>query len=133
MLVGGGTKNPVWMQAIADVCGREVSVAKVTVGACFGDAIMAALAGGAYASWDELARVLGVAQTIVPDMPTSYMRRAVISSTNCMHATVISCTNWCNAAELYCLPIGTALCDSHVPWHFSPQGLAKVKNSVRIC
>ena len=31
MLVGGGTKNPVWMQAIADVCGREVSVAKVTV------------------------------------------------------------------------------------------------------
>ena len=68
MLVGGGTKNPIWMQAIADVCGREVSVAKVTVGACFGDAIMAALAGGAYASWDELARVLGVAQTIVPDM-----------------------------------------------------------------
>ena len=55
-------------QAIADVCGREVSVAKVTVGACFGDAIMAALAGGAYASWDELAQVLGVAQTIVPDM-----------------------------------------------------------------
>lgn len=37
-------------------------------GACFGDAIMAALAGGAYASWDELAQVLGVAQTIVPDM-----------------------------------------------------------------
>ena len=29
---------------------------------------MAALAGGAYASWDELARVLGVAQTIEPDM-----------------------------------------------------------------
>ena len=47
---------------------REVSVAKVTMGACFGDAIMAALAGGAYASWDELAQVLGVAQTIVPDM-----------------------------------------------------------------
>lgn len=68
MLVGGGTKNPVWMQAIADVCGREVSVAKVTVGACFGDALMAALAGGAYSSWGELARVLGVAQTIEPDM-----------------------------------------------------------------
>lgn len=38
------------------------------MGACFGDAIMAALAGGAYASWDELAQVLGVAQTIEPDM-----------------------------------------------------------------
>ena len=68
MVVGGGTKNPVWMQAIADVCGREVSVAKVTVGACFGDALMAALAGGAYSSWGELARILGVAQTIEPDM-----------------------------------------------------------------
>lgn len=68
MLVGGGTKNPVWMQTIADVCGRAVSVAKVTVGACFGDALMAALAGGAYSSWGELARVLGVAQTIEPDM-----------------------------------------------------------------
>lgn len=66
-------------------------------------------------------------------LPTSYMRRAVISSTNCMHATVISCTNWCNAAELYCLPIGAALCDSHIPWHFCPQGLAKVKNRARIC
>ena len=68
MLVGGGTKNPVWMQAIADVCGREVSVAKVTVGACFGDALMAALAGGAYDGWDELGEQLGVAQTIEPDM-----------------------------------------------------------------
>ena len=70
MLVGGGTKNPVWMQAIADVCGRAVSVAKVTMGACFGDALMAALAGGAYASWDELGDKLGVAQTIEPDMVT---------------------------------------------------------------
>ena len=134
MLVGGGTKNPVWMQTIADVCGREVSVAKVTVGACFGDAIMAALAGGAYASWDELAQSLALRKQSSPIwLPTSYMRRAVISLTNCMHATVISCTNWCNAAELYCLPIGAALCDSHVPWHFCPQGLAKVKNRARIC
>lgn len=66
-------------------------------------------------------------------LPTSYMRRVVISLTNCMHATVISCTNWCNAAELYCLPIGTALCDSHVLGIFCPQGLAKVKYRVRIC
>lgn len=67
MLVGGGTKNPAWMQAIADVCGRAVSVAKVTMGACFGDALMAALAGGAYDGWDELGEQLGVAQTIEPD------------------------------------------------------------------
>ncbi len=67
MLVGGGTKNRTWMQAIADVCGRSVSVAQVTVGACFGDALMASLAGGAFDSWDELGEKLGVAQTITPD------------------------------------------------------------------
>ena len=77
MLVGGGTKSPVWMQAIADVCGRCVSTAKVTVGACFGDALMAALAGGAFDSWDELGEKLGVAQTIAPDREAHelYVRR----------------------------------------------------------
>ena len=77
MLVGGGTKSPVWMQVIADVCGRCVSTAKVTVGACFGDALMAALAGGAFDSWDELGEKLGVAQTIAPDREAHelYVRR----------------------------------------------------------
>ena len=67
LAVGGGTKNPVWMQAIADVCGREILTAKVTVGACYGDALMAALAGGACASWDELAERVGQGSIIKPD------------------------------------------------------------------
>ena len=58
-------------------------------------------------------------------LPTSYMRRAVISLTNCMHATVISCTNWCNAAELYCLPIGAALCGFACPLAFLPTGVSE--------
>ena len=68
MAVGGGTKNPVWLQAVADVTGREICTAKVTFGAAFGDAIMAALAGGAYASWDELAKVVTADKVIRPDM-----------------------------------------------------------------
>ena len=68
MLVVVVSKNPFFMKQNAEGSRRKGTVAKVTVGACFGDAIMAALAGGAYTSWDELARVLGVAQTIVPDM-----------------------------------------------------------------
>ena len=68
MAVGGGTKNPVWLQAVADVTGREICTAKVTFGAAFGDAIMAALAGGAYASWDELANVVTADKVIRPDM-----------------------------------------------------------------
>lgn len=67
MLVGGGTKNPVWMQLSPTYAARGLGCQGYG-GACFGDAIMASLAGGAYASWDELAQVLGVAQTIVPDM-----------------------------------------------------------------
>ena len=67
LAVGGGTKNPVWMQAIADVCGREILTAKVTVGASYGDALMAALAGGACASWDELAERVGQGSIIKPD------------------------------------------------------------------
>ena len=42
--VGGGTQNPVWMQIIADILGTPVATPEVTVGACFGDALMAALA-----------------------------------------------------------------------------------------
>lgn len=68
MAVGGGTKNPVWLQAVSDVTGRQICTAKVTVGAAFGDAIMAALAGGAYADWDELAKVITADRVICPDM-----------------------------------------------------------------
>ena len=42
--VGGGTQNPVWMQIIADILGTPVSTPAVTVGASYGDALMAALA-----------------------------------------------------------------------------------------
>ncbi len=70
MAVGGGAKNPVWLQAVSDVTGRRICTAKVTVGAAFGDAIMAALAGGAYADWDELAKVITADRVICPDMQT---------------------------------------------------------------
>ena len=42
--VGGGTQNPVWMQIIADILGTPISTPAITVGACYGDALMAALA-----------------------------------------------------------------------------------------
>lgn len=77
MAVGGGTKNPVWLQAVADACGCEISTARVTVGACFGDALMAALAGGAFDSWDELAARVGAANVIKPrpDVHELYLER----------------------------------------------------------
>ena len=41
--VGGGTKNSAWMQIVADITGKTISTPAVTVGASFGDAMMAAL------------------------------------------------------------------------------------------
>jgi xylulokinase len=44
--VGGGTRNRVWAQATSDISGRRQIVRAKTVGACFGDAFLAALAVG---------------------------------------------------------------------------------------
>lgn len=41
--VGGGVKNPAWMQIVADITGKTISTPAITVGASFGDAMMAAL------------------------------------------------------------------------------------------
>ena len=44
MAVGGGTQNRPWLQIIADILGKTVCTAKVTIDSSYGDAIMAALA-----------------------------------------------------------------------------------------
>ena len=41
--VGGGVNNALWMQIVADVTGREINTPDVTVGASYGDAMMAAV------------------------------------------------------------------------------------------
>lgn len=41
--VGGGVKNPLWMQIVADITGKTICTPAITVGASFGDAMMAAL------------------------------------------------------------------------------------------
>ncbi|MCI1664777.1 MAG: FGGY-family carbohydrate kinase [Atopobiaceae bacterium] len=71
MCVGGGTKNDVWLQCVADMLERPVCTASVTIGACYGDAIMAALAGGAYPDWDELSKVIRPGEVIEPQ-PENY-------------------------------------------------------------
>ena len=71
MMVGGGTKNSAWLQIIADVLGREIHTAGVTIGAAFGDALMASLAAGFYESWEMLSQVVKPAVTYRPDPAAS--------------------------------------------------------------
>lgn len=67
MVVGGGTQNPLWLQIIADVSGRPVHVARETIGAAYGDALMAGLAGGEIDSLGALDGFIKPEKTFMPD------------------------------------------------------------------
>jgi xylulokinase len=41
--VGGGTEGGLWTQVVSDVCGREQQVPETTIGASYGDALLAAI------------------------------------------------------------------------------------------
>lgn len=66
-VVGGGTKNPVWMQIVADILGKPLNIPKVSIGASYGCALMAALGTGALGSFDELADVIEPGRVVRPD------------------------------------------------------------------
>jgi len=46
LVVGGGTRNPLWLKIIASVIGRDLLVPPVRVGASYGDAVLAAMSQG---------------------------------------------------------------------------------------
>ncbi|MDD3138973.1 MAG: FGGY-family carbohydrate kinase [Lachnospiraceae bacterium] len=67
MAVGGGTKNESWLQIIADVLGKPVHTSKVSMGAAYGDALMASLSAGFFDNWEELSKVIKPASTYMPN------------------------------------------------------------------
>lgn len=63
LAVGGGTKNRPWLQATSDMTGLDQILCRVTTGASYGDAYLAALAvglaePGAIAHWNPVAEVV---------------------------------------------------------------------------
>lgn len=52
--VGGGTNNQKWLQIIADICGSKIQTGDVTIGAAFGDAMMAAIGTGFISGFSQL-------------------------------------------------------------------------------
>jgi xylulokinase len=44
--VGGGTQGGLWTRIVSDVTGRTQQIPAVTIGACYGDALLAAIATG---------------------------------------------------------------------------------------
>ncbi len=62
--VGGGTQGGLWTQVVSDVTGRAQEVPEQTIGASYGDALMAAIGVGLVAPDTDWARV---ADVIEPD------------------------------------------------------------------
>lgn len=72
--VGGGTRNPVWLQATSDLGGVAQVVRERTIGASFGDAFLASVAVGA-ADPDAIDRWNPVARTVDPADVPAYARQ----------------------------------------------------------
>lgn len=68
MAVGGGTKNPIWMQIIADITGKTIYTSEVTIGASFGDAMMAAMGIKYFNSFDEISKIIKRGTNYTPNM-----------------------------------------------------------------
>jgi xylulokinase len=65
--VGGGAKNHVWMQIIADVINMPLLITEISIGASYGDALMAALGGGRFKNFSELEDIIKVKKRILPN------------------------------------------------------------------
>lgn len=66
--VGGGTQGGLWTQIVSDVTGLPQEVPSHTIGACYGDALLAGRAAGLVpddAAWNP------IAQTVKPDAGTT--------------------------------------------------------------
>ena len=64
---GGGTKNRLLLQILADVTGREIFVPKVTIGASYGDAVLAMIGCGEIPSFEQAGKLFRYASSYKPD------------------------------------------------------------------
>jgi len=60
--VGGGTKGELWAQIVSDVTGRSQELPAETVGACYGDALLAAESVGLVSAGSSWTRSVGVVE-----------------------------------------------------------------------
>lgn len=65
--VGGGTKNAVWLQSVSDISGVPQKVAPLTVGASYGDALLAGIATGLLSGPEAIRTWQGAGTTVTPN------------------------------------------------------------------
>ncbi len=65
--VGGGTKNPLWLQVVTNITGMTQEVPAVTFGASYGDAFLAGMAVKLFPSYDHISTWVQYDRIIQPD------------------------------------------------------------------
>lgn len=70
LAVGGGTKNPLWLQIVADVCNIELTVPEQQIGASYGDAFLAGTGIGLFKSLSEIKQWVKTKGIIKPNPET---------------------------------------------------------------
>jgi xylulokinase len=71
--VGGGVKNPLWLQIVGDICRVPQEISKVSVGACYGDAFLAGLGVGAVGDAKEISTWVQPDDVVSPQAEHSAM------------------------------------------------------------
>jgi xylulokinase len=70
LAVGGGTKNPLWLQIVADVCNIELNIPEQQIGASYGDAFLAGTGIGLFKSLSDVKQWVKTKEIIKPNPET---------------------------------------------------------------
>jgi len=75
--VGGGTSGSLWPQIVSDVCGRPQDIPAQTIGASYGDALLAAAAVGLVAPDTDWTKVVATVEPR-PELAELYDQRYTV-------------------------------------------------------
>ena len=125
----GGTKGGVWTQILSDVCGIEQDLPKYAIGACYGDALLAA-------------QVAGLAQRPAAACPGEVAPRnpaagqyttTAMSTAPPPHGTGCAWSWRCSWPSSPPAPARSTRCSPPVPWARSPALSSSTSPPVRPC
>lgn len=68
MIAGGGTKNTQWMQMISNIINEPLYLMKESIGASYGDALMAGIGTGHFKNFKELKSIIKIEKIFYPDI-----------------------------------------------------------------
>jgi xylulokinase len=66
LAVGGGTRNELWMQIVADVCNIELNIPTQQIGASYGDAFLAGVGVGMFEDLSAVGQWVHIDKVIKP-------------------------------------------------------------------